>query len=616
MKVPSGRRVAGWAILLAAALPAVVAVVTTAGQARTLAQDPASVQLMVRDVFGSQTPLVGAYSRGFNHPGPAFFYALAPLSRLAGGATWALSVGAALIQGAAGAALAWLCLRRAGPWFAAVMVGALGLGYLAFDFGGQFTDAWNPFAAYPWFLVMLVLAWGFATGHRYDIVGLAAAGSFVVQCHVGYLPLVGAVVLWSVAVAVWSRRSSADAGTAVDAPSWRRVAAWAAGVLALMWLPPVVEQLRHGSDGNLALIWRYFRNGGDALGLRAGAGIFAAEFKWWPPWLGGTQATGFGTGSVVPASLWWLLVPAVLLVGGWFAARRSGRRADRLLVELAAVATVASIVALSRVTVTPYHYVFYWRIAVAVFVVAASGWAVAHALPTPARSSRGVRVVAAGALAVVITVTCVASVADVVNGNDGFRHLEPAVEAAMAHVDAAGLPREPVLVRSLGSTIGGFDQGVISALDQAGAPVRVDPQFGFHFGDQRTADPADVAEVWYLSEEGRFGDTLRALPGAREVVGLSPLSRAQERELRQLQAQVTTALSDAGRDDLVESIDSPYFDVVLTRALRDTTVPGLDQATARRVARLNGLVADARSCRCVIVAFPAADAPQLPYSLG
>ena len=82
------------------------------------------------------------------------------------------------------------------------------------------------------------------------------------------------------------------------------------------------------------------------------------------------------------------------------------------------------------------------------------------------------------------------------------------------------------------------------------------------------------------------------------------------------QAQVTTALSDAGRDDLVESIDSPYFDVVLTRALRDTTVPGLDQATARRVARLNGLVADARSCRCVIVAFPAADAPQLPYSLG
>lgn len=158
------------------------------------------------------------------------------------------------------------------------------------------------------------------------------------------------------------------------------------------------------------------------------------------PWLGGSQAEEFGTGNVVPASLWWLLVPAALLVGGWIAARRSGRRADRLLVELATVATVASVVTLSRVTVAPYHFVFYWRIAVAVFVVAASVWALGHALPERVRTAPPVRRAAAGVLAVVLGIASLAQVADVVNGNDGFRHEEDAVAVAMTQVEAAGLP--------------------------------------------------------------------------------------------------------------------------------------------------------------------------------
>ncbi len=224
---------------------------------------------MVRDVFTAHTPLVGAYSRGFNHPGPTFFYLLAPLSVLAGGATWALSVGAALIQGFGAFALVWLSLRRAGPWFAALMASALGLGYVAFDFGGQFRDAWNPFGAYPWFLVFLVLAWGFAIGNRYDVVGLAATGTFVVQCHIGYLPLVATVVVWALVVGVWSDRRSAkerdddSVQPTAARPSWRRVSLLTAGVLVVLWAAPVVEQLRHGADGNLAQTWRYFREGGD-----------------------------------------------------------------------------------------------------------------------------------------------------------------------------------------------------------------------------------------------------------------------------------------------------------------------------------------------------------------
>ena len=605
------------AILVAVVLPAAVAVATTAFRSRTFAQDPASIDLMVRDVFSAHTPLVGAYSRGFNHPGPLLFYVLAPLSAVTGGATWALSVGAALVQGLGAGALVWLCLRRGGPWLAALMGTALGLGYVAFDFGGQLTDPWNPFAAYPWFLVFLVLAWGLATGHRRDLVGLAAVGTFVVQCHVGYVPLVAAGTLWALGVTVWrARRGNAVARDTRAEPRWARVVAWTVGVLAVLWAAPLVEQIRNGADGNLAQMWRFFRDSGSGLGLRAGAGLLAAEFKWWPPWLGGSQAQEFGTGNVVPASPWWLLVPAALLVAGWLAARRSGRRDDGLLVELAALMSVVAVIALSRVSVAPYPYVFYWRIGIAVFVVAASVWAIGHALPVGVRASLPVRRAAGAGLALALIVACFAQIADVVQGHDGFRHLEAPVERAMQQLDRDGLPGEPVLVRSVGSTIGGFDQGVISALDRAGSPVRVDPQFGYHFGDQRTANPADVAEVWYLSEDGRFGNALRALPGAREVVGLTPLSAAKERELRGLQTQVSTALTNAGRDDLVESIDSPFFDVVLARSLGDATVPGIDSSSARRLAELNGMVARARSCRCVIVAFPASAAPQLPYTLG
>ena len=89
------RRVMGLVVVL---LPVVAVLVTRVGRSYFPVQDRASIDLWVRDVFGSHTPLVGAYSRGFNHPGPLLFYALAPLSKLTGGATWATLVGAALVQ--------------------------------------------------------------------------------------------------------------------------------------------------------------------------------------------------------------------------------------------------------------------------------------------------------------------------------------------------------------------------------------------------------------------------------------------------------------------------------------------------------------------------------------
>jgi hypothetical protein len=171
-------------------------------------------------------------------------------------------------------------------------------------------------------------------------------------------------------------------------------------------------------------------------------------------------------------------------------------------------------------------------------------------------------------------------------------------------------------VRSMGSTLGGFDQGVIAALDERGALARVDRQFGYHYGTQRTAAPSQVSEVWYLSEEGRYGNELRALPGAREIAAVSPLPRSEEQELRRLEARVSAALVAAGREDLASSIDSAFLGELIEQARRQGPLPGVDTQDVEHLVALNARVARAHECRCVIVAFSAQDATNLPFTLG
>src|SRR5690348_3164528 len=63
------RRIALVAILLAL-VPVVCVLVFRAGREYLPLGDEAVIDLRVRDVFTAHTPLVGVYSRGFNHPGP------------------------------------------------------------------------------------------------------------------------------------------------------------------------------------------------------------------------------------------------------------------------------------------------------------------------------------------------------------------------------------------------------------------------------------------------------------------------------------------------------------------------------------------------------------------
>src|SRR3954451_2558905 len=110
---PADRVVAIVATVLAL-VPVACVLLFHAGRHYLPLGDEAIIDMRVRDVFTSHTPLVGAYSRGFNHPGPLLYWLLAPLSAITGHAPWSIMVSGALLQGIAIAGSAWLAFRRGG----------------------------------------------------------------------------------------------------------------------------------------------------------------------------------------------------------------------------------------------------------------------------------------------------------------------------------------------------------------------------------------------------------------------------------------------------------------------------------------------------------------------
>lgn len=602
------RRIALVAILLAL-VPVVCVLVFRAGREYLPLGDEAVIDLRVRDVFTAHTPLVGVYSRGFNHPGPILYWLLAPLSELTGHEAWAIMVGGALLQGAAIALCGWLAFRRGGLLLCVSVLAALGLAYSSFAFGSQFVQPWNPNVAFPFFMLFLLQAWALATGSRWQLLGLVLTGTLLVQLHVGYLPLVGAAFVWALAVVAYDARRGREPSEPGTQPPWRRVVAFAAIAAVLLWVVVLVQQLVQ-DPGNLSKLYEYFTGADRFAGLQRGAGLFAAEFHFPPPWLGGRDQIDFFSDEVGGASLKWLVVPAILLVVGFLAARRSGRRNDRRMVELAALNAVVTILVISRVSVQLQAFVFYWRVIGAVFLVVAVWWAVVGWLRLDARR---VRWIPAIALLVVIAVFFGARARDdVIRDNVAFNPTVDNVGHLISEVHAAGLPERPFLMRGLGPTTYGLAPALFDDLDRAGAPVRVDRKYGYEYANHRTAGVDQVDEIWYVGAAGNRLSILEKHPGGRLVAAVTPLAPAEERELRDLQRTLRQKLIDADRADLVGALDT----VLVGFVLDDAKVPGISRAEIDRLVQLNVEVDHSGKCRCFVVAYPRRLAPHLPSSMG
>ncbi len=216
--------------------------------------DDALLEAKVREV-GHHLVLVGPYSRfQWHHPGPALFYLLAVPYRILGSQSFALNVGALLVATASTVLIAWLVWRRVGAgavWWTMALIGiylwALGPEVLR--------TPWNPWITILPLLALIMLVWSVLGGSTAAFPAAAAVGTFLVQSHVGFAGTVGVLLaIGGVALLVigWQRRHEKSA-------RWHLLFAVLAtiGILAVMWAPPIYQEIRH-DPGNLSELRRFF----------------------------------------------------------------------------------------------------------------------------------------------------------------------------------------------------------------------------------------------------------------------------------------------------------------------------------------------------------------------
>jgi hypothetical protein len=297
--------------------------------------DMAVLEIYVRNALSGQL-MVGPYSRfGWHHPGPIYFYLLAPAYRLAGSTTASLAGGAAVIAVASVALLAWLGARSLGPRSSSIVLASIVL-YL-WRVPGLAASAWNPHVVMlP--TVALVVAGAAAAGGDLALLPLVIAlASFIAQTDVALVPVVAVVGLAATAGGV------SAGGRELGAPKALSVAA---GVGAALWLVVVAEEITH-SPGNLTLLWRFF------VGAHGEGQSFAQAGIAWAAMLTSPVASvislaGGGTFETDRAATsTWLAVVLLLTLA---AVAALGRKHNPALARLASVCAVTSLIALWSVT--------------------------------------------------------------------------------------------------------------------------------------------------------------------------------------------------------------------------------------------------------------------------
>jgi hypothetical protein len=295
--------------------------------------------------------LVGPYSRyGWHHPGPLYFYLLAPVYTLAGGSTPGLSAGALLINVASLVLLAWVLVRTAEGWLTIVVTASVAV--YVWRLAPLLVSPWNPHVVVLPLATLAVVAAAVASGD----IGLLPLGvglaSFVMQTHLGVVPTALAVSA-VLALATWQA-----ARTTI--PRRRRVVIAAAAVAAVLWAVPLAEQVST-TPGNMTAVWRFFSS------PNRGHQTIAAAYTAWSDMVTGIARPDFrvADGSPFRRSRWrpartvaaceMAALAAIALV-----ARRRRRRFEAALATVLLAALAIAFAAVTRIDDVIIDHEVFW----------------------------------------------------------------------------------------------------------------------------------------------------------------------------------------------------------------------------------------------------------------
>jgi hypothetical protein len=380
----------------------------------------------------------------------------------------------------------------------------------------------------------------------------AIVGSFVVQTHVGYaplvLPLVSLAIAWSF-VSAWRGRVGTERRELASRAG--RVLAITTGIVALLWSPPLVEEVRH-SPGNLASVVDYFRRGGDLHSLTDGFRVLAAQFTVTPDWVTGathtspfTGETGLLTSSPLP-----VLVVPLAAAAGLLRAWRCGP-ALRLLV-LVVVAVILGVLAVARTIGYVFAYRLGWSWVLGMVAAIVVGWAMwllfERRTAVGTGRIRTVVLLALGAITAVNVTTAAGAGTPQEPESSRLGHLVRSVVDALPESDG------DVVVKSEGFPANWYGWGLLLGLERRGVAARYTRQEGVVdlLGRHRVHRRGPVRAVLTIASD----EQVDALAGRRDVRlvaytgDLSPRRRADE--VRRL-----SALDRQHEDGTIDDVE--YF---------------------------------------------------------
>lgn len=567
------------AVVVLLAVPLAVALISVSRVRWYPTGDMAQAELHVAGFF-SHPPLVGAagrigdvfapYGQG-SHPGPAMWVALLPVYLLTGRSSFGMELGMTLMQLTFIVATIMIVRRLIGEvgglvtaMVAAVLVHAMG--------PAVFIEPWNPWGGVFAFFAFIALCWGIICGRYRWLPAAAFCGFFAVQCHIGYTMLVGAALAAMVAyLAVeWRRTRRADGdggdeGEAVAAAGASIVRSFviAVGVTVVMWLPPVIDQMRR-NPGNLRILWHYFTSStepdGSArpfVGIRAAVKAFAGEIALPGPWIRGAFRQPADAPNVIG-----LLVAIAVIAGSvtLLVRQRDDNDGDddttpsrqmlvRLMILLGGL-SIVGIISTSRVFGEFFDYVIRWWWLIAAWIFLACLLVLIRKLP--------VQQVVVGALVIAALASGLAT-ADAA----GYENPGPRNSSIVGGIDAIIRPeldkgRHYLIRWNDPATLGGVPFGMLLDLEKHGFHAGVDAASAAGALPHRVLPEASADQVLWVVLGNANIDLMRSRADATELGYFDQRSQDEITRSDALRQRLIDRLTELDATCLVPKIDEQY----------------------------------------------------------